>query len=84
ATFDIILMDCRMPEVDGCECVKLIHGRHGKRASPPIVAVTADVLARNRDDCLEAGMDDFLGKPFTLEELREKLTTWVKRRPRED
>lgn len=76
--FDVILMDCKMPDMTGLECTKRIreideqHDRH-----TPIIAVTARAMPGDREKCLEAGMDDYLSKPFTIEELNQKINQWV-------
>jgi two-component system, sensor histidine kinase and response regulator len=75
--FDLVLMDLHMPDLDGLGATALIrkvptHGRH-----LPIVALTANTAASHRAQCLTAGMDGFLGKPFTLAELREMLSRWL-------
>lgn len=80
--FDIILMDYRMPEIDGCTCARRVRALKELRSDIPIIAVTANVMTGSREACLEAGMDDFLGKPFTLEELQSKLNYWLKQRPK--
>jgi len=79
-SFDVILLDYRMPEVDGCTCAHRIRAMKEIRSNIPIIAVTADVMTGSREECLAAGMDDFLGKPFTLEELHEKLIFWMQRK----
>jgi signal transduction histidine kinase/DNA-binding response OmpR family regulator/HPt (histidine-containing phosphotransfer) domain-containing protein len=69
--FDVILMDCQMPGMDGYEATAAIRrgeGEIGKRTTP-IVALTANVLAKDRTRCIEAGMDHFLAKPFTHAQL---------------
>jgi len=81
SNFDLILMDCSMPEMDGYEATLLIRvfekesGRH-----TPIVAMTANVQAGDEARCLEAGMDDYLAKPVTLGKLRLKLERWLPQR----
>jgi len=79
-SFDVILMDYRMPAVDGCLCTQRIRAMKELRNNIPIIAVTAHVTGDSRARCLESGMDDFLGKPFTVEELHEKLCFWLRKR----
>jgi PAS domain S-box-containing protein len=79
--FDLILMDCHMPEMDGFEATREIRGRErsstGKRV--PIVALTANAMAQDREECLNAGMDDHLSKPFTMQTLQDMLNRWMSR-----
>jgi CheY-like chemotaxis protein len=77
--FDVILMDWQMPEVDGLKCAGKIRERellNGHRT--PIVAVTAHVLEGDREKCLAAGLDDYLGKPFTIPQLKGTIHYWMK------
>jgi signal transduction histidine kinase/CheY-like chemotaxis protein len=69
--FDLILMDCHMPGMDGYSATAAIRSDEARRglAATPIVALTANVLARDRDRCLAAGMNGFLAKPFNAEQL---------------
>jgi CheY-like chemotaxis protein len=78
-SFDLILMDYRMPEVDGRMCTKKIRAMKEIQYIP-IICVTADVMSGNREACLAAGMDDFLEKPFTLEELHQKICYWLQKK----
>ena len=75
-SFDLILMDCHMPVMDGYEASLAIRaGAPAQRV--PIIALTANVMEGNRERCLAAGMDDFLAKPYSLEQLQEVLWRWM-------
>ena len=71
--FDLILMDCHMPEMDGFEATKLIRQKENVTNYPKIVAFTASVMATERDRCFSVGMDDYLSKPFTKKDLANIL-----------
>lgn len=72
--FDMVLMDMRMPVMDGLEATRLIRAREADNGGHlAIVALTAGALTQERDACLQAGMDDYLVKPFTLRALRAAL-----------
>jgi len=75
--YDLILMDCHLPGLDGFEATRRIRAEEQRRAYPamPIVALTANALAGDRERCLAAGMDDHLAKPFTEDDLRTVLRT---------
>lgn len=75
--FAIVFMDCQMPVMDGYEATRRIRERETDGTRIPIVALTANALAGDREDCLNAGMDDYLPKPFGLDQLTEKLEVWV-------
>src|SRR5688500_1087569 len=79
--FDLILMDCQMPEMDGFEATMQIRKREqasgGRRV--PIVALTANAMAQDREECLNAGMDDHLAKPFSMQTMQEMLDRWMPR-----
>jgi PAS domain S-box-containing protein len=74
--YDLILMDCLMPEMDGYEATGEIR-RQERDSHVTIVALTANALAGDRQKCLDAGMDDFLSKPFKAQELGEVLNHWL-------
>lgn len=75
-SFDLVLMDCRMPEMDGLEATQKIRDELPEEQRPPIVALTAQVIKGDRERCLAAGMDDYLAKPFTRDQLMGILTRW--------
>lgn len=77
--FDLVLMDCHMPEMDGYEATAAIHQIPGLECLP-VIALTANALEGERQTCLDAGMVDFLSKPFRPEELRALLEHWSARR----
>ncbi|MCA9661104.1 MAG: response regulator, partial [Myxococcales bacterium] len=71
--YDAIMMDCRMPEVDGFAATAAIRALEGGASRAPIVALTANAMESDRDRCIAAGMDEFLAKPVTFEELEKVL-----------
>jgi CheY-like chemotaxis protein len=77
--FDLILMDCKMPQMDGYEASRRIREmeRYGAPSPIPIIALTAFAMEDDRDRCLEAGMDDCLCKPFRQKQLRTILSRWL-------
>ncbi len=78
--YDLILMDCQMPEMDGFTASREIRRRVSERELPhqiPIIALTANALTGDRERCLEAGMDDYLTKPLDAQQLRSKLEQYL-------
>jgi signal transduction histidine kinase/DNA-binding response OmpR family regulator len=76
--YDIILMDLQMPEMDGLEATRMIRERATDR-QPVIIALTANAMEGDEEECLSAGMNDYLGKPVKLEEVIDKLQKWAPR-----
>lgn len=75
--FDLILMDLQMPELDGMGATRKIRKSDGQRSEVPIVALTANAFTDVREQCKEAGMNDFLTKPLRVNELAETLEKWI-------
>jgi len=77
--FDLVLMDCQMPGIDGFEAVARWRAREhaGQSAALPIVALTANTMTGDRERILAAGFSDHLGKPFARRDLVELLTRWL-------
>jgi len=78
-SYDLVLMDCQMPEMDGFEATRLIRQKREKSAKIPIIAMTASAMQADREKCSLAGMDDFIAKPVQLEELARVLAKWLSR-----
>lgn len=77
--YSVVLMDCQMPVLDGLTAARRIRAIEERRSSPrvPIVALTAQAMSGDRERCLEAGMDDYLAKPFDPLELARILRRWA-------
>ncbi len=71
--FDLVLMDCQMPEMDGYEATRQLRAMEGRFADLPIVALTAGAMKSDRDACFAAGMTDYLTKPIEVERLKSVL-----------
>ena len=80
AEFELILMDCQMPELDGYGATRAIRALGGRHAHVPILALTANAMPEDREACLKAGMDEFLTKPVKLDVLRAATQRWLARR----
>jgi CheY-like chemotaxis protein len=76
--YDLVLMDCHMPEMNGYQAAAEVRRREGPNRDVPIVAVTADVASGSRERALESGMNDFIGKPIHVSELERVLRTWIR------
>jgi CheY-like chemotaxis protein len=76
-SYDLVLMDCQMPEMDGFEATRRIRERERGSRRLPVVAMTANAMVGDRDKCLKAGMDDHIPKPVRVEALRRALTRWL-------
>ncbi|MCK7499164.1 MAG: response regulator [Comamonadaceae bacterium] len=79
-SFDLVLMDCQMPEMDGFEATGEIRRRQREgrlRRTLPVVALTANAVEGDRERCIAAGMDDYLSKPFTRDQLAAVLARWL-------
>ena len=75
--FELVLMDCQMPDLDGFDATRRIREGPEKNRRIPIVALTAHAMQEDLDRCLAAGMDGYITKPFVEKDLREKLELWL-------
>jgi CheY-like chemotaxis protein len=79
--FDVILMDCQMPDIDGYEATRQIRQWESQQGAPsrhiPIVALTAHAMQGDREKCDAAGMDDYLSKPCSAQSLYAVLRRWT-------
>lgn len=77
-SFDLILMDCQMPEMDGLEATAEIRKSNSAFSDIPIVAMTANAMKEDRERCLMAGMNDYITKPIIFSELSKVIEKWIK------
>jgi len=75
--YDLILMDCQMPVMDGFEATAVIRNREGSGRHTPICALTANAMAGDRERCLAGGMDDYISKPVSLDKLQVAIERWI-------
>ncbi len=74
--YELIFMDCQMPEMDGFEACREIRKNEGS-SRIPIIAITANAMKGDRERCLAAGMDDYVSKPFKQDDLRVVIERWM-------
>lgn len=77
SSYGLIFMDCHMPEMNGFEATMEMRRREGSGQRTPVIALTASVRGRDREQCLAAGMDDFVQKPVSEPELLRVLSQWI-------
>jgi two-component system sensor histidine kinase/response regulator len=76
--YDLVLMDLQMPRMDGLQATRALRGQPGYRVTP-VVGLTASAMISERDECLAAGMDDVLTKPYEPEQLLAVVARWLRR-----
>lgn len=76
-SYDLVLMDCQMPIMDGYEATRRVRQQEPPGSHTIIIGVTANAMEGDREKCLEAGMDDYLSKPFRLQEIIDLIKKWL-------
>jgi CheY-like chemotaxis protein len=74
--YDLIFMDIQMPEMDGLEAAKHILSDMNGYIAPTIIAMTANAMKEDEEECLKAGMKDFISKPFTIDQIQKTIHRW--------
>jgi CheY-like chemotaxis protein len=77
--YDLVLMDCQMPELDGYDATRSIRNTKGDSPNKavPIIAMTANAMKGDREKCIEAGMNDYISKPIDIIALSKAITKWI-------
>jgi len=80
SSYSLVFMDCQMPELDGIEATRRIRKREAEKALPhtPIIAMTANAMDGDEDNCIAAGMDDYVAKPVRTEILAAMFSRWTR------
>ncbi len=78
-SYDLILMDCQMPEMDGFEATRAIRKMQSASSKTTIIAMTANAMQGDREKCIEAGMDDYIAKPIEPQVLADMMEKWLHR-----
>jgi len=78
--YDLVLMDCQMPEMDGYEATKLIRKNESGKTHTIIIAMTANAMKSDYQNCIKSGMDDYISKPFRTDDLMKIIAKWLKKK----